>query len=198
MVPPSAMYRSALKYGAANADHLVQYHISNGGIGRAIKFRWFIREFLGINKGVEEEVSALNREYRKNLWGGLMTCEISPGIHEILASLRKDSAKLFVVSGADQDELREILRARKLASFFDGIYGAPDNKDQILAREIGLGAITRPAIFLGDSLYDYEASQRARMDFVFISKWSDFKGGQTKFQSDSGVYTANNVAEFFG
>ena len=69
-VKSEAMYRSALKYGAANADHLVQYHISNGGIGRTIKFRWFIREFLGINKGVEEEVSALNREYRKNLWGG--------------------------------------------------------------------------------------------------------------------------------
>ena len=193
-VKRDAMYRSALDYGSENAKRLVEYHVSNGGVGREIKFRWFLREIMGVSEGLEEAVSDLKREYSKNLWGELLNCELAPGIHEILAELRKEGVSLFVVSGADQDELREILRERQLASMFDGIYGAPDTKDEILAREINAGAIIRPAVFLGDSRYDYEASQRARMDFVFVKDWTEFKSWRSYFRGVEKVYFINNLS----
>lgn len=196
-VKKDAMYRSALDYGSENAKRLVEYHVSNGGVGREIKFRWFLREIMGISEGLEEAVSDLKREYSKNLWDGLLTCELSPRIHEILAGLRREGVSLFVVSGADQDELRELLRERQLASMFDGIYGAPDTKDEILSREIETGNIIQPAVFLGDSRYDHEASQRSRIDFVFVSEWSDFEGWEKHFNNRSCINIVNNISEFY-
>lgn len=172
-VKREAMYRSALGYGSEKAKLLEEYHVNNGGIGREVKFRWFLQEIVGVNRNLEKLVADLKHKYRENLWDGLMTCEVTPGIFDILARLKKEGASLFVVSGADQDELREILTERELAPWFDGIYGAPDTKDQILAREINAKIINRPAIFLGDSQYDYEASKRANLDFFFIHEWTD-------------------------
>lgn len=191
-VKRDAMYRSALDYGSENAKRLVEYHVSNGGIGREIKFRWFLREIMGISEGLEEAVSNLKREYSKNLWGGLLTCELAPGIHEILAELRKEGVSLFVVSGADQDELREVLKERQLASMFDEIYGAPDTKDEILTREFDAGVMKQPSIFLGDSRYDYQASHRAGLDFVFVHGWTEVADWR-RFVADEGIVCVKRV-----
>ena len=193
-VKRDAMYRSALYYGSQNAKRLVEYHVSNGGIGREIKFRWFLREIMGISEGLEEAVSNLKREYSKNLLGGLLTCELAPGIHEILAELRKEGVSLFVVSGADQDELREVLKERQLASMFDEIYGAPDTKDEILTREFDAGVMKQPSIFLGDSRYDYQASHRAGLDFVFVHGWTEVADWQ-RFVADEGIVSVARVAD---
>ena len=191
-VKRDAMFRSALGYGSENAKRLVEYHLSNGGIGREIKFRWFLREIMGISEGLEDAVSDLKREYSKNLLGALLTCEVAPGIREILAGLRKEGVSLFVVSGADQDELREILRERQLASLFDGIYGAPDTKDEILTREFDAGGMNQPSIFLGDSRYDYEASQRVGLDFVFVYGWTEVADWR-RFVADEGIVCVKRV-----
>ena len=58
--------------------------------------------------------------------------------------------------------------------FDGGIFGSPDNKDQILARELATGNIRQPALFMGDSRYDHESSTRAGLDFVFMHAWTDF------------------------
>jgi phosphoglycolate phosphatase-like HAD superfamily hydrolase len=192
-VKREAMYRSAFQYGSNNAKRLVEYHVSNGGIGRDIKFHWFLREVVGINEGLEEAFFDLKREYTKNIWDGLLACEVSPGIHETLARLRKEGVSLFVVSGADQDELREILRERQLGSMFDGIYGAPDTKDEILTRELYAGKMDKSSVFLGDSHYDYEASRRAGLDFIFIHGWTEVVDWQ-RFVADKGIVSAAHVA----
>ena len=190
------MYRSALGYGEENAGRLVTYHTRNGGIGRDVKFRWFLREVIGTNECLDERVAELKREYSKNLWSGLLTCEEAPGIREILFGLRKEGVSLFVVSGADQDELREILNKRHLAQMFDGIYGAPDTKDEILARQIKAGAINKPSIFLGDSRYDNDASRRAGFDFVFIYGWTDLADWQS-FVAESKIVAVKSIADVF-
>jgi len=37
------------------------------------------------------------------------------------------------------------------------------------------------SLFLGDSLYDYQAATKAKMDFVFLSRWSDVPNLKEKF-----------------
>lgn len=34
----------------------------------------------------------------------------------------------------------------------------------------------RPALFIGDSRYDHEASVNAGLDFVFVNQWTEFAG----------------------
>ena len=88
-------------------------------------------------------------------------------------------ANWLIVSGGDQQELREVFAARDLAKYFQGgIFGSPDTKDTILTRELENGTITRPALFLGDSKYDYQAATTAELDFVFLTQWTEVKDHQ--------------------
>lgn len=98
--------------------------------------------------------------------------EVAPG----LAALRKHArdARWLIVSGGAQAELRDVFAQRRITDWFDGgIFGSPDTKDEILARELASGNIQRPALFIGDSKYDYQAASAAGLDFVFLSGWSE-------------------------
>jgi phosphoglycolate phosphatase-like HAD superfamily hydrolase len=90
----------------------------------------------------------------------------------------------LLVSGGDQQELRDVFTAKGIDHFFDGgIFGSPNTKDEILAREINHRNIIDPAVFVGDSRYDYEASERAGLDFIFVKQWTEFKGYEQFFTS---------------
>ena len=193
-VKREAMYQSALSYGAENASRLAEFHGENGGISRELKFRWFLSEIMGFTGSVEEKIAELKRTYRKHIWSGLLNCEEAAGIREILVTLRSQEVSLLVVSGAEQDELREILEERDLARMFDGVYGAPNTKDEILARETDSGAIIRPSIFFGDSRYDYEAASRAGLDFVFVYGWTDVVDWRS-FVVGNGINATATVAD---
>ena len=61
-----------------------------------------------------------------------------------------------------------------MADLFDaGIFGGPDTKDVVLAREKANGNLQLPALFIGDSKYDHQAATRAGLDFVFLSDWTE-------------------------
>ncbi len=84
------------------------------------------------------------------------------------------SVKWMILSGGDQQEIRTLFAKRNLSHFFNGgLFGSPDNKDTVLAREIVNGNLQLPALFIGDSKYDYEAATRAGLDFVFLSDWTE-------------------------
>lgn len=171
---------SALPWGTAASEALVVHHLGNGGISRYRKFAYFLETILpqhapnaipGVDgPGLDELLDS----YAKAVRGGLMTCAIAEGLEELRTQTQ--DATWCIVSGGDQAELREIFAARGLDHFFDGgIFGAPDSKDVILARELGSETIRTPAIFFGDSRYDYEAAQRSGLDFIFVSGWTEVK-----------------------
>ena len=93
------------------------------------------------------------------------------GIQLVVSTGNSDN--IYYVSGSDQQELREIFKKRRISTLFDsGVFGSPDTKDFILERETASGNIVKPALFIGDSITDYKASQKADMSFVFLTKWS--------------------------
>lgn len=170
-VKTDAFYQAALPYGEAAAQRLVDYHVQNGGISRYAKFAYFM-EYL-IEPGQEGPVlKELLLRYAAEVREGLLTCEIAPGLQELRE--RTTHARWMIVSGGDQTELNHVFTSRGIASLFEGgIFGSPDTKDEILERELANGNIQRPALFLGDSKYDYQAASNAELDFVFLSGWSE-------------------------
>ena len=168
-----AYYDVAIKFGAneQQAQALVAHHVKLGGISRYPKFEYFLREIMQqdvTEAAIHQLLSTFTTEVKHLLVG----CDIAPN----LALLRQKTrnAKWMIISGGDQAELREIFNQRDLTDLFDaGIFGSPDNKEQILARELAQGNITKPALFVGDSRYDYQASTSAGLDFVFLSDWTD-------------------------
>lgn len=166
-------FRTAKKLGAtdAQAQMLVDHHVEFGGISRYPKFVWYIEEVLkekATKAAVQEYLDAFSLAVKR----GLMRCKIADGLHALRH--KTPNAKWMIVSGGDQEEIRGLFDKRELTDLFDsGLFGSPDNKDEILAREKENGNIIFPALFIGDSKYDHQASTRAGLDFLFLNDWTD-------------------------
>lgn len=170
-VKTDAFFKVGLVYGEAAANCLVDYHTLNGGISRYKKFDWFLQNIVAGQKGpnLEQMLAA----YAIEVKSGLYTCDITDALADLREHTRQ--AKWLIVSGGDQDELREVFSARGLSQLFDGgIFGSPDSKDIILARELSKKNITLPALYLGDSRYDHIVAKTVNIDFLFLSMWTEF------------------------
>ena len=171
-IKTTAFYNAALPYGEDAAEALVNYHKKHGGISRYAKFEYFLEEILGLEVELKK-INNLLSVYASEIQEELILCQISPGLEE----LRKNSnSNWLVVSGGDQKELRCIFSERNLTENFNcGIFGSPETKDVILSREIDNGNIKFPALFIGDSKYDYQAAKAKNIDFVFAYDWTEVK-----------------------
>lgn len=178
-VKTDAFYKAALPYGEAAAQALVDYHTSHGGISRYKKFALFLEELVPLHaKGIEGPgLEELLESYANFVKDGLLNCEVAEGLTELRQAL--PNTNWLIVSGGDQAELREVFATRGLDKLFNGgIYGSPDTKDEILTRELASENIQHPALFLGDSKYDYQAAHAAGLDFVFLHGWTEVKDWQ--------------------
>ena len=170
-VKTDAFFKAALPYGKAAAQRLVDYHVQHGGISRYAKFAYFLEHLIEPGQAGPALEELLSR-YAAEVHEGLLKCEMAPGLQALRE--RTASARWMIVSGGDQAELREVFAARGIANLFEGgIFGSPDTKDEILARELASGNLQPPALFLGDSKYDYQAATHAELDFVFLYGWSE-------------------------
>jgi len=179
LVKTEAYFRTAKSLGAtdAQAQALVDYHVRLGGISRYHKFDWYLREVL-YQPATQEAVQVLLDGFARELEVVLMECAVAEGLPELRAA--SPQANWMILSGGDQQEIRTLFAKRDLAKYFDGgLFGSPDNKDTVLAREKEKGNLQFPALFIGDSKYDFEAATRAGLDFVFLSGWTEVKDWQS-------------------
>ncbi|SFC14247.1 haloacid dehalogenase superfamily, subfamily IA, variant 1 with third motif having Dx(3-4)D or Dx(3-4)E [Marinospirillum celere] len=194
-VKTQAFYQATLPYGKDAAQAMVDYHTANGGISRYKKLAHFCDSISPQfpSTTLKPDLNSLLVNYAEKVREGLLACEVAEGLFE----LRELTAGTpwMIVSGGDQAELREVFAKRGLDHLFDaGIFGSPDTKDEILARELASGNIKKPALFLGDSKYDYEAATRAGLDFVFVSQWSEVKDWQAWVEQE-GIETVSSIKQ---
>ena len=193
VVKTEAYFVTAKNLGAtdAQAQALVDYHVKLGGISRYHKFDWYVREVL--QKPVTDAaIKALLDGFSKALEVGLMQCNLAKGIFDLREAT---DSNWLILSGGDQQEIRDLFAKRKIAHLFNGgLYGSPDNKHEVLAREIANGNIQQPALFIGDAKYDYEAASQAGLDFVFLSDWTEVPDWQD-FCKYNNIAVLNNVAQ---
>lgn len=192
-VKTTAFYEAALPYGNEAAERLVKHHVENGGISRYEKFEWFLLHV--VKKPSDSALDELLNSYAEKVRAGLLSCDIANG----LAKLRSLTAHCnwLIVSGGDQIELRDIFQKRELSQFFNGgIFGSPDNKIDILKREMNNGNISKNALFIGDSRYDHISAKSADIDFLFVNYWTEFQGWQSYCQSNN-INVADSLEVFF-
>ena len=176
-IKTQAFYEATKHFGHEPAQALVDYHVQNGGISRYAKFEYFITKIL--KQHLDESLNQdLLQRFAQAVKEGLMTCEMAEGLEALREKTKH--ANWLIVSGGDQDELREVFAARGLDKYFDGgIFGSPDTKDIILEREMVNNNVLQNALFLGDSKYDFKAADKAGLDFIFISEWSEFNNWES-------------------
>jgi phosphoglycolate phosphatase-like HAD superfamily hydrolase len=196
-VKSDALYKAALPYGTEAAEKLLNFHVQHGGISRFVKFKHLFCEILKVSDFEAGLDSALN-SYGRYCNDSLLQCETAPGLGDVLKKIRTAGSKTYIISGGLQDELRSIFKIRDLDKYFDGIFGSPDNKVEILTREISAGNIVLPAIFVGDSRYDYEAAHECGLNFIFVSGWTEFKNWKDyfKYKNVTSVETLKEITKF--
>lgn len=195
LVKTEAYFRTAKSLGAtdAQAQALVDYHVRLGGISRYHKFDWYLREVLH-QPATQEAIQTLLDEFARELEVVLMECAVADGLPELRAA---STANWMILSGGDQQEIRTLFAKRDLAKYFDGgLFGSPDNKDTVLAREKENGNLQFPALFIGDSKYDFEAATRAGLDFVFLSAWTEVADWQ-RYCAEHQILALNAIKDLY-
>ena len=169
-VKTRAFYETVLPFGKDVAEKFIAYHTQNGGISRYKKFAYFLEKLAPNHK--KASLDELLLTYAEKVVDGLLSCEIAEGLDKLAE--KTTSSKWLVASGGDQNELRTVFKTRGLSHFFDlGVHGSPSTKEEIFQKHIVNSYPSSSVIFLGDSKYDFEASQKFNFDFLFISGWSE-------------------------
>jgi phosphoglycolate phosphatase-like HAD superfamily hydrolase len=182
-IKAEAFYEIGSEFSEEAGLKLANYHKKNGGESRYKKFNYLIENILK-KKASINEVQRLSKKFSNITVDNILSATIADKIYELRN--KTIDKKWLVVSGSDQEELRGIFNKREISDLFDGgIFGSPDTKDTILKRELEVGNIFNPALFIGDSITDFKASKNAKMDFVFLTKWSGINNWEDFLDEES-------------
>ncbi len=156
------MYES---YGEGVVASVVAYHLANGGVSRFEKFKYYSKHLLGKNIS-EEEVIVLANRFSDLVKQKVINSAYINGAYTFLSKHAK-LHKQFICTGTPETEIIEILKARKISSYFTCIYGSPKAKDHILEMIMNDYHLEKNEIlFIGDAMTDYKAAITAGVSFV--------------------------------
>ena len=157
-------------------DKMIAYHKANGGVSRYKKFRYYFQE-INPHEDVEKNAKKAISRFAEIVQKGLIKCNHIPGVLDFINDVKKKGLSLFVVSGSDGEELREVFNKRKIDSLFSAIYGSPPTKTENMKKvKSRVGAQTK-GIFFGDSRSDLEVAEEFGLDFIFVKGVSEWREG---------------------
>lgn len=165
-------------YPSDQVHRLVEYAMDNGGISRYEKIRLFFEQ-IRQEPISDDRVQLLAKRYSDLVKEKVIDAESVRGSTEFLNKYHCDY-DFAVVSGSDQEELREVCRARKIDHFFIEILGSPTAKGLNIALLLAkTGWDKKECLFVGDSINDYDAAKENDIDFVArnagLTDWSSVK-----------------------
>lgn len=157
--------------------------------------QWLLDTFAEIcpRHASAENIAALLARYSSLVSQGYLEWSITDGCEEFLASA-VNKQELHVASGSNQDELRCVFEKRGLSKYFKSILGGPTPKHENLQGI--LENAPAPALFVGDSMIDYESAQKSGgFDFVFYVPYSIDRENVTRFAQQNNIPMINSFSE---
>ena len=147
-----AFRESLLRYDNNIVDQFIKYFAKNFGRSRYVFAREFIENFLCIDFN-ESLYNEILKDYSKKC------CELYSRAlltDNFLSFIKKYQYKnIFIASGSDQVELREVFTNRNLEHYFVDIFGSPTDKSKIVKSIVSK---YKNSIMIGDAKSDMLAS----------------------------------------
>lgn len=188
----SGFYEVALPYGKKCAEALKNYHQRHGGISRYEKMRYFITDIL--KRSYDKQLhTKLVAEYGNYCLKKMIQAEETLLMRDLLNTVNLQGT-CFVVSGGKETELQQVFACKGLGHYFKGIFGSPRSKMEIVSDLWSSGMIHFPAVYIGDSQYDYIVAEKHEIDFVFMAGFTEFKDWR-QFFDDKNVVVINTLAD---
>ena len=152
-------------YPVEPVDKLVAYAKANGGVSRYRKIEYFFQEILG------KAISRQKVNELADIYSTIVKQQVidSVAVEGSLEFLEKYFRKydMAIVSGSDQEELREVCKEKKIDHYFSFILGSPTDK------KINLSQLLREqswekdkTLYIGDSNNDLDAAKTNGIHFI--------------------------------
>lgn len=154
-------------------NDFIRYHKKNNGISRFEKIKFFYNHYLNV-KLKKKELDNLSQRYSQIIFERLLNADLVNGIIKFLEVLNNNEKELFVISGSFEEELKIILKKKKISKFFKQICGSPKTKYEnfeLLKKKYSIK--NNESIYIGDSKIDYELSNFYNLRFLHIYKHTD-------------------------
>lgn len=163
-------------YDPAIQDKVIQYHKKHGGISRVEKIKYAHDTIIG-KPLTDHELHQWAEKFSTLIQDKMMVVPWIKGTKSFLKNQR-EMILIFVISGAPETELKEIIKKRGISQYFNEILGSSVKKPvhiNMLVEKYGLAP--DQCIFIGDALTDYHAAAQTGLHFIGIQGEVQFPEG---------------------
>ena len=154
-------------YGPEVVKKVYNHHMDHGGMSRYEKFRFYHKNFLGLDL-TEDELNKICNKFSSLVLGRVKRSDYIVGAHEFLVN-NKSKYRYYISTGTPSFEINEILKYKNIDHYFDLVFGSPENKikhiEQIL---LTTGYNVNELIFIGDSIVDKNAADHYGIKFIGV------------------------------
>ena len=175
------------KEGTAFQKRVEEYHLTNGGISRYVKFKVW-NEWLARSTS-EDAIEELAKNFAQLVINNVVASPFVNGAMEAL-KLASGNALTFLATGTPDDEINMILGQLGLAELFREVHGSSRKKTTIVNDILKRFHLESPEVlFIGDAQTDYQAALENKIDFYlratdYNSDWFEGKSGITYQRTD--------------
>jgi len=154
------------EYPEKEVEKLMDFHLSNGGLSRYVKFRYFFETIRN------ESVSDSEIDHWAGKFSDIMKKELCDHhllIDDSIEFVKKNwrNFNMHIVSGSDQSELRFLCKELDIASFFSSINGSPTPKKQLVETLLKDSSFkNKETVLIGDSMNDFDAAKHNSIHFL--------------------------------
>lgn len=164
-IKTEAFYEMYLPYGKETAENVKEYHLSNGGMPRFDKFKYYENNILGKVLS-DKKMKNLSTEFSTLVKEKVIMAPFVKGALEFLQTYSHDYI-CFIVSATPMDEMKEIAKEKNIDHYFREIFGSPKNKiewSKYILETYDIKA--EETLFIGDAKSDFNAAQENGMQFL--------------------------------
>ena len=177
----------------------IKRHKETGGVSRYEKFRYFYTE-LCPSDDTEEAIEAALVKYARIVKEAYRQILPHPSA---LAFAKHFFGRLpvFIASGSDQEELRDVFRFHSISPMFQGVYGSPTVKQKNVEKILSdNNLVPEEVVFVGDGGGDYRVTFDLGMPFVYLGEMAEWKPSPTQVEDHPNInifFSWRDVLEYF-
>jgi phosphoglycolate phosphatase-like HAD superfamily hydrolase len=173
----------------------VDYFSNNFGRSRFHHVEVFVEELLQLNDDLKLTTKeAILQAYSSQCKALYLSANLTPGFIDFVNGL---DGKKYIASGSEQGELRQVFKQRELDTYFNGIYGSPAKKSDLVMGVL-TSNVTKNAVMFGDAVSDFEAAQLNNIDFVAYVPFSNVKDKMTALCKEANTVVIQSWEELNG
>jgi phosphoglycolate phosphatase-like HAD superfamily hydrolase len=170
------MQRTLHGHSSDAVREMTAYWNANAGVSRYVKFKHFYSK-IAPSDDVAGSVREATRRFEIYSRAGYASAQ--PITAALALAEHAGKERCWVISGADQQELREVFESKGLDRCFAGVFGSPQPKEELIGHVLArTGADPAGAFLIGDGAADYRACAALGVHFVFLAEYSAWTEAQ--------------------